>query len=109
MKYKRTLIGKGLMTCTCTVFIMVGSTTNLFSQNVRHQPELANGNIEVPHERILHWSGESLFSDSICNDWANKEIQPESRKVNNPRILLAKLLVKKDIAEVNKYILQAVP
>jgi hypothetical protein len=109
MEYKRPLIGKSQMISTCTVLIMFGITTNLFSQNVSHRRELAKGNIEIPHDRKLHWSNESLFSDTISSNWANKAIQAESGKVNNPRILLAKLLLKKDIAEVNKYILQAVP
>lgn len=102
-------MGKGLIAFTSTAFIMFGIATNLFSQNVRHQNALAIGNIKVPHDRTLRWNNKSLLSDSICTDWANKAIQPDSRKVNNPRILLAKLLLKKDIVEVNKYILQAKP
>jgi hypothetical protein len=109
MKHKHNLAVKNQVICTCTAFIMFGMATSLFGQNVSHRRELSKGNIEVPHERNVHWNSESLFSDSICNDWASKAIQPESGKVNNPRILLAKLLRKRDIAEVNKYIVQAVP
>jgi len=83
--------------------------TSLIAQSVSHRPALVKGNIEVPHERKTNWNDHSLFADTIYQDWANKNLDPAGGKVNNPRIWLAKLLLKKDVDDVNKIILKTIP
>ncbi len=70
--------------------------------------QLSPGNIEVPTARTLQWKTQSVFADSICNQWAGRSISDKSLdgKGNAPRILLAKLFMKKDIPEANKTILK---
>lgn len=69
------------------------------------------GNIEVPHERTINWNNKSVFYDSIIDSWAQKKIEygKNGGKVNNPRILLARLHSKKDIAETNHIIMNLTP
>lgn len=70
---------------------------------------LPTGNIQIPHERTIDWNSYSNFADSIFNFWADKPV-PGLKKLeskgNGPRILLAKLLLRKDVDEVNKAIMQ---
>jgi len=69
--------------------------------------QISPGNIDVPHKRTIDWKTNSVFADSICNDWANKSIPEELEgKGNFPRILLAKLKTKRDISEVNSTIMK---
>ena len=70
--------------------------------------QLSPGNIEVPTARTLQWKTQSVFADSICNQWAGRSISDKSLdgKGNAPRILLAKLWMKSDIPEANKTILK---
>lgn len=80
----------------------------LFGEVQYRNVNIAQGNIEVPHALTIQWNSYSLFADSIINMWADKSV-PESMlegKGNAPRILLAKLLVKKDIPEVNRTIVK---
>jgi hypothetical protein len=71
------------------------------NRNIHLQP----GNIAVPVDRKIAWESRSAFADSICNDWASKKIPANlDGKGNYPRILLAKLMVKRDIPEVNQTI-----
>lgn len=69
---------------------------------------LKAGNIEVPHQRDIVWKKTSAFADSVYHLWADKPIQEDklNGKGDVPRILLAKLLLKQDIDEVNKTILK---
>ena len=92
-----------------TYFIAKLIVTSIFAQNVYSRPSLTKGNIEIPIERKIQWNKHSLFADSIYNRWAKRELNPDGGKVNNPRILLAKLLLKKDLADVNAIILKTVP
>lgn len=61
------------------------------------------GNIAVPHERTIAWKTHSAFADTIINSWASKTVSDKmlNGKGSAPRILLAKLLVRRDITEVN--------
>lgn len=69
--------------------------------------QISPGNIEVPHYRTIEWKNHSVFSDSICNEWASKSIPGNlDGKGNYPRILMAKLKTKRDIPEVNKTIMK---
>ena len=80
-----------------------------FAQSVSHRPALDKGNLEIPQERNMVWNNHSDFADTIFASWSARELKPASGKVNNPRILLAKLLLKQDIAKVNEIILQTKP
>lgn len=65
--------------------------------------EIESGNIAVPHKRTLEWKTESAFADSIYADIAKMSITDEMlfKKGNTTRILLARLLLKQNISEVN--------
>ena len=92
-----------------TYFIAKLIVTSVFAQNVYSRSSLAKGNIEISVERKIQWNAHSLFADSIYHRWAKRDLNPDGGKVNNPRILLAKLLLKKDLADVNATILKTVP
>lgn len=61
---------------------------------------------EVPHERTIQWKTESVFARSVYESIAGKKLDYDriSERGNSPRILLAKLLLKQDVDEVNKVI-----
>lgn len=65
---------------------------------------LKPGNITVPQKRTLQWKNTSSFSDSIYKSVAKMPITEEMlfKKGNTTRILLARLLLKKNIPEVNE-------
>ena len=83
-------------------------TSYLLGEVQYQKVQLKPGNIEVPHERTIIWKNQSAFADSIYNFWARRTISEEmlAGKGNAPRILLAKLLIGREIAEVNKTILK---
>ncbi len=62
------------------------------------------GNISVPHERTLAWKNKSAFADSIYRIIASMPITEEMllKKGNTTRILLARLMLKQNVAEVNE-------
>ncbi len=69
----------------------------------RHTQPIQPGNGVVPHERKISWKTQSDFADKNFSAWANKSISIDklNGKGVSPRILLAKLLLKKDIPNVN--------
>lgn len=86
----------------CFFFIALWS---LFGCN-RHVRPIQAGNISVPHNRTIIWKSQSNFGDKVFTAWANEpiEIATMNSKGNVPRVLLAKLLLKKDISETNDLI-----
>jgi hypothetical protein len=72
---------------------------------------LTPGNIEVPGQGVLPWNARSAYADTICNLWARLPISDNmlEGKGNAPRILLAKLLTKRDISEANRVLLRHIP
>lgn len=72
----------------------------------RHQ--LSPGNVEVPNKRTFKWKDRSAFADSILLLWANKPIRVEdiNRKGTVQNIVLARMMLKKDIQEVNQVLLK---
>ncbi len=74
----------------------------------RHAPPMAAGNIAVPHERAAKPLTYAAFTDSVILQWANREIIDAklSSKGNSPRIILAKLLLKRELDETNQKICQ---
>ena len=69
-----------------------------------------HGNINIPHERTATLSAHAPFTDSIIQLWADKIIDDKklSGKGNVPRIILAKLMLKKDLMETNTKIRQMI-
>lgn len=65
---------------------------------------------DVPHERTIRWKTESTFAQSVYNSFANKKLVYDklSERGNTPRILLAKLLLKQDIEEVNTVLMKMI-
>lgn len=78
---------------------------SLIAQKRFERPALKKGNIEIPHERTIQWSAKSALADTILTSWANLSLQQGDEKVKNPRVLMAKLWMNKDLEEVNKAIL----
>lgn len=72
----------------------------------RHQ--LSPGNVEVPEKRTFAWKDHSIFADSILLLWANKPIREEdiNRKGIVQNIVLARMMLKKDISEVNQTLMK---
>lgn len=66
--------------------------------------------IEVPHARTIQWKTQSDFANTIYTSFANRKFDYEklSDKGNSPRIVLAKLLLKRDVEEVNNVIMKMV-
>lgn len=66
------------------------------------------GNIEIPHDRNLTWKKESAFADSITKVIADKSITDEMllKKSSTIRILLARLMLKQEVAEVNNILMK---
>lgn len=64
---------------------------------------MAAGNVEIPNERKLTWENQSVFADSIYKIMADKPITEKMliKKGSTIRILLARLMLKQNIAEVN--------
>jgi hypothetical protein len=64
--------------------------------------------IEVPHERTINWKTQSDFANTIYASFANRKFDYNNLngKGNTPRILLAKLLLKQDLEEVNNVMLK---
>jgi hypothetical protein len=76
----------------------------------RHVP-LASGNIVVPHERTCSWKDTSALSQAILQRWASCALpdwQKEDKSVP-AQIILAKLAMRLQIAEVNSYLMQQLP
>lgn len=65
--------------------------------------ELQAGNIEVPHGRTIEWKKESAFADSIYDVFAAMPITGEMllKKGDASRILLARLILRQDVSQVN--------
>ncbi|AWW33025.1 hypothetical protein DN752_02470 [Echinicola strongylocentroti] len=68
--------------------------------------EVATGNMPVPHDRTLAWKEESAFADSIYSILAKMPITEEMllKKGNTARVLLARLMLKQHVDEVNEII-----
>ena len=60
----------------------------------------------VPHERTIKWKKQSDFTQQLLQSWASRKLDKDniSAKGNAPRILLAKLMLQKDIPLVNEII-----
>lgn len=64
--------------------------------------------IDVPNQRTLNWKNQSTFADAVIASFAIRVISEDDLKgkSNLPRILLAKLMSKRDIEEVNNTLLK---
>lgn len=95
------------------IFLLIALTSNIqlisyvFGEVQYRKSHLQPGNISVPHERTMAWKNQSAFADSIINDWAIKTIPANlDGKGSYPRTILAKLIAKRDIPEVNNTLLR---
>jgi len=88
-----------------SILFFVGITTIVLAQKRFERPALKKGNVEVPHERTIQWTEKSALADTILAAWVNLNLQQGDEKVKNPRVLMAKLWIKKDLVEVNKTII----
>ena len=73
---------------------------------LKHQ--LNPGNVAVPVIRTLTWKDHSEFADSILHLWASKSIGEEdiNQKGTVADIILARMMLKKNIQEVNQTLLK---
>ena len=80
----------------------------MFGEPAWMNAHLSPGNVKVPTTRSIAWKTHSAFADSVCTRWAERSISEKNLdgKGDAPRILLAKLRMNHDIAEVNKTILK---
>jgi hypothetical protein len=64
--------------------------------------------VQIPHQRTIAWKSKSDLANQVYQSFASKKINFDklSERGNTPRILLAKLLLKQDIKNVNKAIQQ---
>ena len=90
------------------IYCLLISICLLIGCNSLAQTVLSPGNIIVPHERNIHWKTYSVFADSMYQSWASKTLDEDklNGKGNAPRIILAKLLTKKDVGEVNRIMMK---
>jgi hypothetical protein len=86
-------------------------TSYLFGEVQYKSGQLNPGNIDVPHKRTIEWKNRSAYADSIYNLWSGFHISGNmlEGKGSAPRILLAKLLTKRDINESNRVMMKNVP
>ncbi|VXD14439.1 hypothetical protein [Marinoscillum sp. 108] len=68
--------------------------------------EMEAGNVDVPHDRTLEWKKESAFADSIYKTIAAMPITEDMlvKKGDAAIILLARLLLRQDVSDVNAVI-----
>lgn len=72
---------------------------------------LERGPIQVPQERTIDWMERSALTEEILQHWASQELPDwqEEGKVKAPRVIMAKLAMKRDIEETNTYLLNQIP
>ncbi len=97
--------------CTLYLILLVGNRQVgyfLYGGNSYLKHSLSSGNVGVPIQRTNAWKTQSAFADSIYLLWANKPIKEDEldEKGTVPQILLAKMLLNKDIHEINSTILK---
>jgi len=97
--------------CFCYLFLLLANrqvANLLFGGDGYQKHQLNSGNVEVPIKRAFAWKDRSVFADSIYNLWANKSFKQENinGKGNVNDILLARMLLNRDIPEVNETILK---
>lgn len=80
----------------------------LFGGDGYKKHQLSPGNIEVPETRTFAWKDHSAFADSVLKHWAGKPIRDEdiNRKGAVQDIILARMMLKKDIQEINQILLK---
>ncbi len=98
-----------------TFFLLIFSNkqfdTWLFSEARWNNENLPASTIVVPGERTIRWNSSSVLADSIYRSMMNKPADDWSQdaKMNLPRVILAKLLIHDNLAELNKQILNLKP
>lgn len=97
-----------------TIALIVFFLSVCFKINYAQDHQFANedfGIIEVPTERNIEWKDESKIYDTLISTWAKRPVVygKKGGKVNNPRILLARLHRGTNIEETNKIIMGMTP
>lgn len=74
-------------------------------------PPLPPSTLAVPHERTLAWQSESALAQRVYTSWSERPLHAFAKggKGDVARILLGRLLTKRELAETNAYILTAKP
>lgn len=85
------------------VILLTYLTISLFSIQSNGQSM-----VQIPHQRTIAWKTNADLAIQVYQSFASKKINFDklSERGNTPRILLAKLLLKQDIEDVNKAIQQ---
>lgn len=89
--------------------LLLGSLPSCASPARR--PALPPSNVEVPQERKLVWADDSPYMQAVLKFWTERELGDwkEQGKVNEPRILLARLRAGKQLPETHDYLLSLRP
>ncbi len=74
-------------------------------------PILPPSTFVVPHERMLAWKNNSALAIRVYESWAAKPLDSFQKggKGDAPRILLGRLLTRRQLSESNQYIIAAKP
>jgi len=110
-KGKWALLIAGLLMAALLVLGNRQVATRLFSESRWNAEKLPVGNLAVPTQRRIQWNGHSAFADSLYQSW-KEDAAAEwgfEKKMELPRTLLAQLLANRNIAEVNRQILNLEP
>ncbi len=110
-KGKWTLLITGILVPLLLVLSNRKVATRLFSESRWRVEKLPESNVQVPSKRSIQWNNHSAFADSLYQSWKEDSTGEWSfeKKMELPRTLLARLLAKKNIAEVNRQILTLKP
>lgn len=86
-----------------------GSTS--FSASRHASVPLREGNVQAPEERSQPSVASSQLTDAILEHWASVPLEEwrESGKTNAPRALMGRLALRRDIDQVNAYIMSVTP
>ena len=74
-------------------------------------PALPPSTLAVPHERTLAWKSDSPLANRVYESWAARPLGDFQKggKGDLPRILLGRLLTKRQLAETNQHLLTLQP
>ncbi len=85
--------------------------TRVFPRAKYSGPALPPSTIAAPHERTLAWKNDSALARQVYESWATKPLHEFAKggKGDVARILLGRLLTRRQLPETNAYLLAAKP